>query len=299
MYTLNYRCHSELIPVIIPMYYYYPFEEKAYNYKNQYFLGSEMLVCPVTTRIDKESQKSGEECFIPAGIWTDIFTGDVYNGGKKGKSQILCRNLESIPVLGRAGAIIPLASECGSNDINNPQNVDVIICPGASNTFVMYEDSGDGFDYEKGKYALTEFVFDWNKDKAKISICVSGDLSLIVQNRKYHFILRGFASGIRFKGADNAQYDIKTNTWTVTCNCDGAAEFEIFADNEENQLVYDGENINDRIYDFLLYAQMDNNDKRSIYRLFTSGEDKDVIMSNIMSMKLNDKVTAAIMEYLL
>lgn len=61
--------------------------------------------------------------FIPAGIWTDIFTGDVYNGGKNGKSQILCRNLQSIPVLGRAGAIIPLASECGSNDIINPKKL--------------------------------------------------------------------------------------------------------------------------------------------------------------------------------
>ena len=73
----------------------------------------------------------------------------------------------------------------------------------------------------------------------------------------------------------------------------------MFADNEETNLVYNGENVNDKIYDFLLQAQMDNNDKRSIYRLFTSGEDKNVIMSNIMSMKLNDKVTAAIMEYLL
>ena len=82
-------------------------------------------------------------------------------------------------------------------------------------------------------------------------------------------------------------------------SCDGASELEIFADNEENNLVYNGENVNDKIYDFLLQAQMDNNDKRSIYRLFTSGEDKNVIMSNIMSMKLNDKVTAAIMEYLL
>ena len=270
-----------------------------YSYKNQYFLGSEMLVCPVTTKIDEDSQKSGEECFIPAGIWTDIFTGDVYNGGKNGKSQILCRNLQSIPVLGRAGAIIPLASECGSNDIINPKKVDVVICPGASNTFVMYEDSGDGFDYEKGEYALTEFVLDWNEDKAKISIDVSGDLSVIPRKRKYRFILRGFARGIRFENADNAKYDIKTNTWTVTCNCDGASELEIFADNEENNLVYNGENVNDKIYDFLLQAQMDNNDKRSIYRLFTSGEDKNVIMSNIMSMKLNDKVTAAIMEYLL
>lgn len=299
MYTLNYRCHCEHIPVIIPMYYYYPFEEKAYSYKNQYFLGSEMLVCPVTTKIDEDSQKSGEECFIPAGIWTDIFIGDVYNGGKNGKSQILCRNLQSIPVLGRAGAIIPLASECGSNDIINPKKVDVVICPGASNTFVMYEDSGDGFDYEKGEYALTEFVLDWNEDKAKISIDVSGDLSVIPRNRKYRFILRGFARGIRFENADNAKYDIKTNTWTVTCNCDGASELEIFADNEENNLVYNGENVNDKIYDFLLQAQMDNNDKRSIYRLFTSGENKNVIISNIMSMKLNDKVTAAIIEYLL
>ena len=77
------------------------------------------------------------------------------------------------------------------------------------------------------------------------------------------------------------------------------SELEIFADNEENNLVYNGENVNDKIYDFLLQAQMDNNDKRSIYRLFTSGENKNVIISNIMSMKLNDKVTAAIIEYLL
>ena len=68
---------------------------------------------------------------------------------------------------------------------------------------------------------------------------------------------------------------------------------------KKNNLVYNGENVNDKIYDFLLQAQMDNNDKRSIYRLFTSGEDKNVIISNIMSMKLNDKVTAAIIEYLL
>ena len=199
MYTLNYRCHCEHIPVIIPMYYYYPFEEKAYSYKNQYFLGSEMLVCPVTTKIDEDSQKSGEECFIPAGIWTDIFTGDVYNGGKNGKVRFYVEIFKVFLWLGRAGAIIPLASECGSNDIINPKKVDVVICPGASNTFVMYEDSGDGFDYEKGEYALTEFVLDWNEDKAKISIDVSGDLSVIPRNRKYRFILRGFARGIRFE----------------------------------------------------------------------------------------------------
>lgn len=68
------------------------------------------------------------------------------------------------------------------------------------------------------------------------------------------------------------------------------SELEIFADNEENNLVYNDENVNDKIYDFLLQAQMDNNDKRSIYRLFTSGEDKNAIISNIMSMKLNVKL---------
>lgn len=99
MYTLNYRCHSELVPVIIPIYYYYPFEEKAYNSRNQYFLGSELLICPVTTPVNHASQRSSEEYFIPAGIWTDIFTGDVYNGGAKGKNAVLCRDLSSIPVL--------------------------------------------------------------------------------------------------------------------------------------------------------------------------------------------------------
>ena len=361
MYTLNYRCHNELVPVIIPTYYYYPFEEKAYNSRNQYFLGSELLVCPVTTPVNHASQRSSEKYFISAGMWTDIFTGDVYNGGDKGKNAILCRNLHSIPVLGKPGAIIPMASELNyagnsgntadydvssevpeydyitnkdntvqhydpsemlenehvrkgrCNDISNPPIIDVIICPGASNTFVMYEDTGDGFGYEQGEYAMTEFAMEWHDSYAVVSVNVSGDTSVIPDNRSYRFIFRGFNDNIDFvsENADgssnvvNNYYDKKTNTWTVVIGSSGECkstynnlQLKLASAKEKGALTYDGSRIKDRIYDFLLYAQMSNNDKKTIYNMFTQGADMNVILSDLMAMRLDGGVVDALMEYI-
>jgi len=48
LYTMNYRCHTEGIPLICPMYYAYPKRSEAYEVKNQYLFGSELMVAPIT-----------------------------------------------------------------------------------------------------------------------------------------------------------------------------------------------------------------------------------------------------------
>ena len=51
LYTMNYRSYAENMPLIEPMYYEYPENAEAYEVKNQYFFGSQLMVAPVTTPI--------------------------------------------------------------------------------------------------------------------------------------------------------------------------------------------------------------------------------------------------------
>ena len=53
IYTMNYRTATELKPLVMPMYYFYPEANEAYEMKNQYWFGSEVFVAPITQKNDK------------------------------------------------------------------------------------------------------------------------------------------------------------------------------------------------------------------------------------------------------
>jgi alpha-D-xyloside xylohydrolase len=51
-----------------------------------------------------------------------------------------------MPVLVRAGAIIPTGE---------PEHLTFNVFPGARGRFTLYEDEGDGFGYERGRFTRT------------------------------------------------------------------------------------------------------------------------------------------------
>ena len=46
LYTMNVATHEQGLPLVQPLYYHYPNEEDAYEGKNQYFFGSELMGGP-------------------------------------------------------------------------------------------------------------------------------------------------------------------------------------------------------------------------------------------------------------
>ncbi|MEG1612886.1 MAG: glycoside hydrolase family 31 protein [Clostridia bacterium] len=189
IYTMNYLTYSEGRALCEPMYYSYPNENDAYNVKNQYMFGTELMVCPITSKIDNVTGMSGVNSWLPKGRWTDIFTGQVYNGGKK---ICLYRDETSIPVLAREGAIIPLANNVG-NDSGNPKNVELWVYRGEGN-FTLYED--DGFDnnydtvWAKTKMCISE------KDNVTFTLNpTEGNLTVIPSERNYKICFKDVTSG--------------------------------------------------------------------------------------------------------
>ncbi len=136
LYSANYRTHSEGIPICMPMYYRYDREE-AYNCKNQYIFGSQLLVCPVTTPADKRLNLAKTRVWLPEGRWTDFFTGRIYRGGQWVDMH---RDLDSLPVLAGEGAIVPMYRNDRSNDLSLTQPLEIHIWQG-SGSFALYEDT--------------------------------------------------------------------------------------------------------------------------------------------------------------
>lgn len=180
IFSMNHRCHRDGIALCEPMYYSYPNDKNAYNVPNQYMFGSELMVCPITSPQNKEVGMGSVKVWIPDGEYTDIFTLQKYAG-----SQVLTLNRElyTIPVLAKAGAVIPLSADSG-NDSSNPQKLEVWVFKG-NHEFVMYEDNGKTDFAEHTAKTVFKNTFDEKMNTAKLTIEVEGDLSVIPENRQY------------------------------------------------------------------------------------------------------------------
>ncbi len=185
LYAMNYRTHKDGIALCEPMYYEYPEEKDAYEVKNQYFFGSELLVAPITTPLNKKTNLGSVDVWLPEGRWTDIYTGAIYNGGQRIK---MYRGIESIPVLAKEGAIIPMGANDRNNDSSNPKDMKIRIYRG-NNSFALYEDDGETNAYKEGNFAIT--TYNICEDNNNVVFTVSpaeGNCSTLPKRRNYTFI---------------------------------------------------------------------------------------------------------------
>ena len=121
--------------LIEPLYYEYPDCEEAYEYKNEYLFGREMLVAPITAPGDEKGMAT-MEVWLPEGHWTDFFTDDEYDGRQV--VQIV-RWMDTIPVFVREGAFVVLDAEVRC-DTDEPDALEVRIYPGRG-SYTLYEEN--------------------------------------------------------------------------------------------------------------------------------------------------------------
>ena len=182
LYSANRLTHTEGTPLVRPMYYLYPDDERAYRVPNEYAFGTELIVCPITEKIDPQNGLAGANMFLPEGRYTDIFNGRIYNGNR---TVTLYRDEAYIPVLAKEGAIIPLDVNDTKNGAANPDALEVLIYRG-NGGFRLYEDDGETKAFENGESCET--VFSVAEDGSDISFGISaanGDRSVIPEIRDW------------------------------------------------------------------------------------------------------------------
>lgn len=178
LYIMCKRTEDDSRPLIEPMYYTVT-QPQAYQYKHQYYFGTELIVAPVVSKSNKLTGLTATDIWLPQGNYTNIFTGEKLNGGQ----HTVYSTLESIPVFAKEGAIIPLSND-GGNTCGNPKSLELLIYAG-NNSFTLYEDADD-LSYKQGNLVTTQLEIRQDKGGTTFIIHPSkGNLELIPQVRTF------------------------------------------------------------------------------------------------------------------
>jgi alpha-glucosidase (family GH31 glycosyl hydrolase) len=148
IYTLARHAHDTGLPITGPLYLQWPRQQAAYKHSSEYTFGPNMVVEPITTSGDP----APATVWIPRGTWIDYFTGRRFAGPRV---QALSVPLSQMPVLVRAGAIVPTQPSAPFTPPGPAKALTITAFPGASGSFRLYDDQGVGFGYLRGRFAWT------------------------------------------------------------------------------------------------------------------------------------------------
>lgn len=114
--------------------------------KDQYMVGNDMLVAPFF-----EGQRS-RSVVLPKGKWYDFYTGE-----PAGENEIIevQGSYDRIPLFVRDGAIVPMVPAFRqTKEWMAGLPLEVRVYGTADGSFDLYDDDGESFEYEHGKYSI-------------------------------------------------------------------------------------------------------------------------------------------------
>ncbi len=205
-------------------------DKNTWNNNREFMFGRNVLVCPVLNPLytqekivktdemsgwNKNENNNGEkfvavnwnepktyEVYLPAGAdWYDYWTAEKLKGGQSVKAAA---PISHSPLYVKAGSILPLGPDVQYANENKYDNIDIVVYPGADAQFTLYEDEGDNYNYEQGKYSTIQLSW---KEKAR---------TLTIAQRQGAFNGMPSSRTFRVKLADGSFQTVTYNGDTVT-----------------------------------------------------------------------------------
>ncbi|HVP22146.1 MAG TPA: TIM-barrel domain-containing protein [Anaerolineaceae bacterium] len=148
-------------------------DPNTYGIGDEYMFGPAFLVCPVTrpmyfaaNSVKLEGVEKTRSVYLPSGSdWYDFWTGERCAGGQ---TILADAPLETMPLYVRSGSILPIGPEIQFTGEQPDAPIELWVYPGQDGAFTLYEDEGDNYNYEEGKYALIHM--DWNDSTRRLTL---------------------------------------------------------------------------------------------------------------------------------
>lgn len=195
LYSTFYESTQNGLPVARSLAINYAFDNKIYdwNYQNQYLFGHAIMVAPVV------SYKEINKVYLPEGTWYNLHTEQSYSG----KQELYVETpMETLPLFVKGGSIIPMQSVVQSAKEQPYDTLYLHIYKGnENNTFVYYEDAGDGYEYQQGAYFKRSITY---KASSKELSFGKAEGSLTSKFKHIKIMLHGFD---KTNGANKAQQE--------------------------------------------------------------------------------------------
>ena len=214
LYSTAWQVTSNNESYLRPLFSDFRNDAAVWDMTDEFMFGRSILAAPVLeaqytkeqiiredamTGWDKKEVKSGEpqgdvdwsarktaKKYLPKGCeWYDFWTGTRYKGGQW---LTLTTQLDRVPMFVRAGSIIPFAPEMQYVGEKDWSQLELRVYPGADASFTLYEDEGDGYNYEKG--ICSTIPMQWNEKSRTLTIGErKGEYPGMIRERKFTVIL--------------------------------------------------------------------------------------------------------------
>ena len=153
IYSNAWKITSEHYTLMRPLVMDFGSDPAVADIGDQFMFGPAIMVNPVT-----EKGATARNVYLPKNsAWIDFWTGDTVAGGRTVAAEA---PLDKLPLLIRAGSILPLGPFVQYSSEKPADPIELRIYPGADGRFTLYDDEGDNYNYEKGKYATIELTWD-------------------------------------------------------------------------------------------------------------------------------------------
>ncbi|MBT0769031.1 alpha-xylosidase [Kineosporia sp. J2-2] len=129
------QAHEHGTPVMRPMILEFPHDPAVPYLDRQYMLGADLLVAPVF------SAEGEVEFYLPEGSWANLLTGESVEGGRWLRET---HAVDSLPVLVRPGAVLPLGANQERPDSDHLAGLTLLVNPGAADDWERQVDIVDG-----------------------------------------------------------------------------------------------------------------------------------------------------------
>ncbi|MEV6205615.1 TIM-barrel domain-containing protein [Kitasatospora sp. NPDC051914] len=220
LYTMSRNATDTGVPATRAMVLEYPDDPVARGNatSGQFMAGDSFLVAPV---VSDTAVRDG--IYLPAGNWTDYWTGKVYTG--PGWLNGYSAPLDTLPLFVKSGAIVPMWPQMNYAGEKPVSRLTYDVHPRGSSTFTLYEDDGTTRAYRSG-------AFSRQKVDVTAPTAGSGDVTIAVgaadgnwtgklPSRDYEFTVHAAAapSSVSIGGtalpalSSRSAYDAATTGW--------------------------------------------------------------------------------------
>ena len=216
LYSTAWQVTSNNDSYMRPLFADFAADKRVWNMTDEFMFGHSILAAPIVspqyteekiirtdamTGWDKRKEERGERRedgaidwaatktatkYLPKGaVWYDFWTNKQYKGGQ---DVTLETTLDRVPMFVRAGSIVPLGPEMQYVGEKAWDNLEIRVYPGADGTFTLYEDEGDGYNYEHGAHATITFT--WNDRARTLTIGQrQGSFPGMLQQRQFTIVM--------------------------------------------------------------------------------------------------------------
>ncbi|RPJ02839.1 MAG: DUF4968 domain-containing protein [Chloroflexi bacterium] len=164
IYSAFAQCAQDGMPIVRPLFMVDPTDETLRDVDDAFMLGDSILVAPILER-----GATQREVYLPRGVWYEYDTGKLTDGARSFTVQA---PLDRMPIYVRAGRVLlmwPTIQYVGSQP---PDEARLRVFAGSGET-TLYEDAGEGTDYQRGDYRWSyftckflpsgQFAIDWRR----------------------------------------------------------------------------------------------------------------------------------------